>query len=333
VARELEESMEGHVIGIRGAIQRVFAEVMSGQDVVAAKDNLKKLFERIVALGPEVDHLRHEYSYDVKAGSVPPLVMALWHAGYPDEAVRLCDYGRQRAKEINHSMTLCNVLSWEIPIHYLRGDLVKMEKRTEKMHALSERENLAVWFPFVLRWQTFPRAVNGDVDGALATLEEAQDRLDGLNGRLAATFFRGMHARILDIAHRGKEAIAAIEKGLDEAQSSDEKIFLSDLRRLRGEFLIRYRGPAAEAEAEKEFQEALAFARQQRALSYELRAAHSMANLMHSRGDEAGALDLLEPVFNRFTEGFGTADLIAARRTIDELKERTGTAPQQFAVS
>jgi predicted ATPase len=141
-----------------------------------------------------------------------------------------------------------------------------------------------------------------------------------------------MRARILDLAHRGEEAIEAIDTVLEEVHGSEEKIFLSDLTRLRGEFLMRYRGPDAEPEAEKEFQEALGFARKQRALSYELRAAHSMANLMRSRGDEAGALDLLEPVFNRFTEGFDTADLISAKRTIDELKlRRDAVAPLAFS--
>jgi hypothetical protein len=53
---------------------------------------------------------------------------------------------------------------------------------------------------------------------------------------------------------------------------------------------------------------------------------------MRSRGDEAGALDLLEPVFNRFTESFDTADLISAKRTIDELKlRRDAVAPLAFS--
>jgi class 3 adenylate cyclase len=319
VARELEESMKGHPIGLRGSFQRIFAEIMSGEDVLAAKRSLEELFERVVALGPEVDQLRHEYSYDFKAGSVPPFAMALWHAGYPDEAVRVCDYGRRRAAEISHLMTLLNVLSWEVPLHYLRGDLVKMEERHEEMRQLSQQENLAVWFPFVLRWQAFPTAAKGDVEAALAMLDEAQGLIERANMRLVATFFSGMRARILDIAHRGEEAISAVEKGVEEASTSDEKIFLSDLRRLRGEFLIRYRGRQAEPEAEKEFKDALAFARKQKALSYELRAAHSMANLMRSRGDESGGLAMLEPVYNRFTEGFDTVDLTAAKRTIEEL--------------
>jgi predicted ATPase len=91
--------------------------------------------------------------------------------------------------------------------------------------------------------------------------------------------------------------------------------------------LLRQGGRNFELEAEQEFREAIAFARKQNALSYELRATHSLANLIRRRGDETGALQLLEPVFNRFTEGFDTADLIAARETIDELKQQTGAAP------
>jgi len=318
--------MKGHPIGLRGAIQRIFAELMSGHDVLALKEELEDVFACLVEFGPEVDHLRHEYTYDFEAAAVPSLAMALCLAGYPDKAVRICDYGRRRAAEVNHSMTLCSILSWEISIHYLRGDLVKMEARTEEMRDVSNREKLAAFFPFVLRWQAFPTAGRGDPDGALAMLGEAQDLLEGFNTRLGVTTFWGMRARILDIARRGKEAMATIDKGLEEAQSSDEKIFLSELRRLRGEFLIRYRGRDAEPEAEKEFYDALLFARQQRALFYELRVSHSLANLMRSRGDDAGALQLLEPVFNRFTEGFDTADLTSAKRTINELKSETARA-------
>jgi class 3 adenylate cyclase len=36
-------------------------------------------------------------------------------------------------------------------------------------------------------------------------------------------------------------AIEAVEKTLEEVDSSEEKIYLSDLRRLHGDFLIRYR--------------------------------------------------------------------------------------------
>jgi len=329
VARELEESMRGDPLELRGAIQRNFAEMMSGHDVVIAKNELEEVFERLRRLGPEVDYIRHEYTYDIKAAAVPSLSMSFWHAGYPDQAVRVCDYGRERAAEISHAMTMCGVLTWEILIHFFRGDFVKMNARAQELHEVSSREELPVFFPIALQSRAFPTAVRGDLDGGLSIWERARALVKGTNTKIGQTL--GMRARILDLAHRGEEAIEAIDTVLEEVHGSEENI-LSDLTRLRGEFLMRYRGPDAEPEAEKEFQEALGFARKQRALSYELRAAHSMANLMRSRGDEAGALDLLEPVFNRFTEGFDTADLISAKRTIDELKlRRDAVAPLAFS--
>jgi predicted ATPase len=54
-------------------------------------------------------------------------------------------------------------------------------------------------------------------------------------------------------------------------------------------------------------------------LSWELRAATSLARLIHSQGRDADAIACLNPVFGRFTEGFGTADLISAKQLLDDL--------------
>ena len=60
-------------------------------------------------------------------------------------------------------------------------------------------------------------------------------------------------------------------------------------------------------------------ARRQGALSWELRTAMSLARLQRDQGCRREALDLLTSVHGRFTEGFGTADLQAAKLLLDEL--------------
>src|SRR5439155_1429515 len=60
-------------------------------------------------------------------------------------------------------------------------------------------------------------------------------------------------------------------------------------------------------------------ARRQQALSWELRAATSLARLLRDQGHPAAAMSALQPAYDRFTEGFGTADLIAAKQLLDEL--------------
>jgi predicted ATPase len=68
---------------------------------------------------------------------------------------------------------------------------------------------------------------------------------------------------------------------------------------------------------------ALDHARQQSALGWELRSAIALSRLWadHGRGDDARAL--LAGVYERFTEGFGTADLSEAERQLRALGSRT----------
>ena len=73
--------------------------------------------------------------------------------------------------------------------------------------------------------------------------------------------------------------------------------------------------------AEDHFRQALDLAHRQGALSWELRAATSLARLRRDQGRSADALALLEPVYNRFTEGFETADLKSAKTLLDTLRQ------------
>ena len=50
-----------------------------------------------------------------------------------------------------------------------------------------------------------------------------------------------------------------------------------------------------------------------------MRAAISLARLWGEQGRRFEAHDLLAPVYGWFTEGFDTADLIEAKRLLDEL--------------
>jgi predicted ATPase len=67
------------------------------------------------------------------------------------------------------------------------------------------------------------------------------------------------------------------------------------------------------------YEQALDWARRQGALSWELRTATSLARLLQDQSRSADALTLLQSVYDRFTEGFATADLRAAKTLLDAL--------------
>jgi predicted ATPase len=84
--------------------------------------------------------------------------------------------------------------------------------------------------------------------------------------------------------------------------------------------------PEAATPAEGHFREALGRARRQGALSWELRAAASLARLWRDQNRSAETIALLVPIYNRFTEGFETADLKAAKALIDGFYDTEGTS-------
>jgi predicted ATPase len=92
----------------------------------------------------------------------------------------------------------------------------------------------------------------------------------------------------------------------------------AEIHRLRGVLQLT-RQDRDLAEAEDCFRQALSVARQQSAKSLELRAATSLARLWRDHGKQATAYDLLAPVYDCFTEGFGTADLRDAKALLDQL--------------
>ena len=59
--------------------------------------------------------------------------------------------------------------------------------------------------------------------------------------------------------------------------------------------------------------------RDQGARGWELRTAHDLAVLLAGGGERKAAREVLRPAFDRFTEGFETADLVAAERLLADL--------------
>ena len=102
-------------------------------------------------------------------------------------------------------------------------------------------------------------------------------------------------------------------------ETTKERLWEANIHRIAGEMVLQSPQPDA-AKAEAYFERALAVARTQRAKSWELRTAMSIARLWRDQGKRDEARDLLAPVYDWFTEGFDTLDLKEARALLDELR-------------
>ena len=117
----------------------------------------------------------------------------------------------------------------------------------------------------------------------------------------------------------GSRALDILIALVERAERTEERYTMAELMRVRGELLLLQGAPDAAAVAEDHFRQALDWACRQGALSWELRAATSLARLLRERDRSGDARDLLAPIYDRFIEGFGTVDLQAAKRLIDAL--------------
>ena len=90
--------------------------------------------------------------------------------------------------------------------------------------------------------------------------------------------------------------------------------------RIKAGFL-QVNGHAAADEIENLLHKSLETARGQHALSWQLRAACDLVRLWQGQGRDAEALTLLQSIYDQFTEGFGTSDLIRAEALLQDLRE------------
>jgi predicted ATPase len=160
----------------------------------------------------------------------------------------------------------------------------------------------------------------GDTEPGLRLLRTALDELRESEFTLPYTVFLGALAEALADVGQVTQGIVAIDEALARSERDEERWCVAELLRVRGELVLREGAPDAAAVAEGHFGQALDWARRQGALSWGLRAATSLARLWRDLNRIKAAREILAPVYNRFTEGFETTDLRAAKLLLDGLR-------------
>jgi predicted ATPase len=105
---------------------------------------------------------------------------------------------------------------------------------------------------------------------------------------------------------------------LDTARQTGHLMYEPMLLQARGEFLLQCPTPDRPG-AEAALRQAIKAARWQEAKCSELRATTSLARLLAKEDKRDEARAMLAEIYNWFTEGFDTADLIEAKSMLDEL--------------
>jgi predicted ATPase/DNA-binding winged helix-turn-helix (wHTH) protein len=272
-------------------------------------------FERMLEVYVTPQNQRHAiwFGYDQRAMGQARLAQLLWLRGFVDQGVTQAQASFKEAQATGHKPTLCWVLHYgAFPVALMTGDLLAAGQAVATLTDLATSLSAPIWKILAQCLEGKLLIKRGEYETGSARLRTALDTCEKTGQTICYPEFLGALAEGLAGLGHFTEALATIDQALTRADSGGECWFVPELLRNKGELLLHGADDQTILAAERCFCEALEMAREQDALSWELRIALSFARLRVGQGRQSEARQLLEPVYNRFTEGFETPDLRSA---------------------
>jgi len=276
----------------------------------------RRHIENLIRAGPLAFHeprmIRYQYDQYVAAHSF--LASVLWVQGFPEQATAAANAAIERSRLLNHTLTLCHgLVQGGCAVPLLVGDLDTARQRVTLLNERSAQNSLDVLGGLGQCFSGMLQVRLGDWLRGVNLLRAGSEQLARLDFFLYRSMFESVRAWGLACAGCLDDAAAVADAELQRAARGDERWAQPELLRIRGEISALSGEPAR---AEREYGESLELARQQGAMSWELRTMISRTRLLRAQQRDEGVLEQLERVYYKFSEGYASADLAAARAVL-----------------
>lgn len=242
-----------------------------------------------------------------------PLARVLWLRGFPDQALE-CVRPLTGAAAPKDVVMHCIALCWSASVFGWVGDWDAVDTMSTRLAAHSGMHGLAPYEAVAAGFRAQTLIARGEAKSGVELLRATLPRLHADRYELYASGFVADLSQGLTALGRLPEGLRLLHETIARVAAKGDAFDMPELLRLRGELEARS-GDLETAAAS--FAESLALAEQQGALSWRLRTEMSLARLRRQQG-VAKSLDNLAEAYARFSEGFETHDLKAARRMLDD---------------
>jgi predicted ATPase len=260
-----------------------------------------RLNEALRIYDSERDHdAKFHFGTDTGAVATVHLAQANWLLGNVDQARELMQEAVTRAGATTHAPTVTNVDYFRAVFEVLRGDTGAALRTADSLLKLTRQHGLSVYATLGTMCSGWARAQLGDCEAGVAEFREALATYTGQGNKGHVPLHQGLLAELEADGQDMEAALTRMDAALALAGETGEHWTDSFLHRVRGEILLK-RNPANTAPVEEALLTAIAIAQQQKAKSFELRAALSLANLYQSTGRAADAHAVLAPALEGFS--------------------------------
>jgi class 3 adenylate cyclase/predicted ATPase len=253
--------------------------------------------------------------------------LALWCLGYPTQAVRRCQEALSLAQELAHPYSLAFAQNFAASLHYRRRDVLAVQAQAEALLTLATAQGFPHLVGYGACWRGWVLTMQGQGAAGLAQIQQGLAAIEATGQVLSRPRCLGLLAEAAGHVGQVEEGLRLMGEALTAFKAHGHGDLLAEAYRLQGELLLAQEGKRRQAKGKGQkleaaaacFQQALTVARHQRAKSWELRAALSLARLWQRQGKRQAAADLLAPIYGWFTDGFDTADLQEAKALLAAL--------------
>ncbi len=275
-------------------------------------------FDRAIEVYDPVEHrgLVETYAHEPGISSMAMRGLALQALGYSDSALLQHDDVDTVARTSGIPYTIAFMLVQRAALWQMRSDPQQTRRFAEEAIAVATEHEFPMWglaASLPLGWAL---SQLGDVDAGLQLFNQCLGGLKAIGTRGNLSYQYVWLADILRTAGRCAEAVDLCDTAIAHVEQIGDAWMLPEIHRLRAECLF-ISTPSAVERVESDLMQAITIARAQDSRWFELRAACSLADIWRKQREGDRARALLLPVYEWFTEGFATNDLLRARSLLN----------------
>lgn len=253
----------------------------------------------------------------------------IWCLGFPEQAEVQLQASQRMGEKRPHPFSQVISLHFGALLYQQRRDFEKVNSYATELISICQEHDFTVWEPtgrIMKGWAMQMNSQNSDEEG-LDLIREGIEGWESNRSKVLRPIYLGLLAQAYGQCGKPEEGLQTLEKAFEAITESGESTNKPELYRLQGELLIHsvdgYHNAGSLPIIDKVedcFLKSLTIARKQEAKSWELRSTISLCNLMTTQNRHKEAYDLLKPIYEWFTEGYDTVDMIEAQTLLQSLQ-------------
>jgi class 3 adenylate cyclase/predicted ATPase len=280
-------------------------------------------FQQTVELYDQTRHgdFAERFGQDPRVAAQIGGALALWVLGRIDKALCLAEGAFRDAESAAHAPTMAFALLYAPLLGLVRCNPEAVATYSQALASIVSRYDLPAFMAaaavFFRGWSKWPGCAEG------STLKEMRRGLALYREQGLVFFLPSFEAALAEAEAAAGETDAGLwrlDDALVEAKRTEELWYEAEMHRVRAGILLK-RDPANTAAAEQSLQAAIAIAQSQKARSFELRAALSLAKLYRAANRDADAHAVLAPAVEGFPPTQQFPELTEAQALLAALSE------------